>query len=90
MAGLNAVSESIGIAATADVLLEIFQNEEDSLTNYFRVGFSKNRYGPVNFSVVTKIDYETLKIVDLNEEADYKTTLGSSIEDSLNLLLEGK
>lgn len=88
MAGLNSVSESMGCAATADVMLEIFQNDEDSITNYFRVGFSKNRYGPVNFSIITKVDFETLRILDLEEEAEYTSTLASNIEDSLGLFLE--
>lgn len=88
MAGLNSVSESMGCAATADVMFEIFQNDEDSITNYFRVGFSKNRYGPVNFSIITKVDFETLRILDLEEEAEYTSTLASNIEDSLGLFLE--
>lgn len=88
MAGLNSVSESIGCAATADVMMEIFQNDEDIITNYFRVGFSKNRYGPVNFSIITKVDFETLRIVDLEEESDYNSTLTTNIEESLNMFLE--
>lgn len=88
MAGLTSVSESMGCAATADVMFEIFQNDEDLVTNYFRVGFSKNRYGPVNFSIITKVDFETLRIHDLEEEGDYTSTLASSIEDSLDIFLE--
>lgn len=84
MAGLNSVSESSGIAMTADVILEIFQNEEDVVGNYYRLGFAKNRYGPVNFSVITKINYETLRIEDLNESGIYTTEIGSSIESSLD------
>lgn len=87
MAGLNSVSESSGIAMTADVILEIFQNEEDQVGNFYRLGFAKNRYGPVNFSVTTKINYETLRIEDLNESGVYKTEIGASIESSLDEFL---
>lgn len=87
MAGLNSVSESSGIAMTADVILEIFQNEEDTIGNFYRLGFAKNRYGPVNMSVVTKINYETLRIEDLNESGVYTTEIGASIENSLDNFL---
>lgn len=86
MAGLNSVSESSGISMTADVILEIFQNEEDQITNYFRVGFDKNRYGPVNFSIITKVDFNTLRILDLEEEGEY-TSSNTTLEESLEAFL---
>ena len=88
-AGLSSVSESSGIAMTTDVLLELYQSDEDAELNYFRVGFAKNRYGPVNFSVVTKVDFNTLRIVDLDQEDDtYMASVGESIENSLETLLK--
>lgn len=48
MSGLNSISESTGVSATADVIWEIFKNEEDSVMNFIRLGFAKNRYGPVD------------------------------------------
>lgn len=83
-AGLNSVSESSGIAMTADVLLEIYQTDEDRELNYYRVGFAKNRYGPVNLSVITKVNYETLKISDLELNADYVSSIGGDIDKSLD------
>lgn len=84
-AGLTSVSESSGIAMTADVIMEIYQNEEDQVTNYYRVGFAKNRYGPVNLSVITKINYETLKITDFDMSNDYTGSISPELDDSLEL-----
>lgn len=84
--GMNSVSESLGIAMTADVLLEIFQNDEDRAINIYRLGFVKNRYGPVGMAITTKINYETLRITDLDEETYYSTNLNSDMEQSLELL----
>lgn len=82
-AGLNSVSESSGTSMTADVILEIFENEEDTTLNYKRVGFAKNRYGPVNIAVVTKINYDTLRITDLEEQESYQSSLDKSVESEL-------
>lgn len=87
MSGLNSISESTGVSATADVIWEIFKNEEDSVMNFIRLGFAKNRYGPVDFSIVMKIAYDTLKIEDLEQEGSYKSTLEETVEDSLSAFL---
>lgn len=87
-AGLNSVSESSGISMTTDVLLELYQTDEDAELNYFRLGFAKNRYGPNNFSVITKVDFETLRITDADMVDDtYTASLDSSMESSLVDLL---
>lgn len=88
MTGMNSVSESMGIPATTDVLWEIFQNEEDKAANFYRVGFSKNRYGPVGMAVTTKIDYETLRIIDMNESTPFKTEMDVSFEKTLDNFLD--
>ena len=63
---LATISESIGLAATADVIMSIYQNEEDRELGIIRLGMMKNRYGPRGNTQAMRIDYPTLSI----EEAD--------------------
>jgi len=63
---LATISESIGLAATADVICSIFQNEEDRELGIIRLGMMKNRYGPRGSTQAMRINYSTLSI----EEAD--------------------
>ena len=63
---LATISESIGLAATADVILSIFQNDEDRDLGIIRLGMMKNRYGPRGMTQAMRIDYSTLSI----EQAD--------------------
>lgn len=66
--GMEGLSESIGLAATADVILSIFQNEEDQEMNIIRLGMMKNRYGPRGMVQPMRIDYSTLTIEQSDEE----------------------
>lgn len=66
---LNTVSESIGLAATADVIVSIFQNEEDREMSIIKIGMMKNRFGPRGNVCSMAIDYNTLTIT----EADVPT-----------------
>tara|TARA_R110000787_G_scaffold286426_1_gene404825 strand:+ start:1235 stop:2542 length:1308 start_codon:yes stop_codon:yes gene_type:complete len=63
---LATISESIGLAATADVIVSIYQNEEDRELGIIRLGMMKNRYGPRGCTQAMRINYSTLSI----EEAD--------------------
>jgi replicative DNA helicase len=63
---LATISESIGLAATADVIVSIYQNEEDRELGIIRLGMMKNRYGPRGMTQAMRINYPTLTI----EEAD--------------------
>ena len=63
---LATISESIGLAATADVICSIYQNEEDRELGIIRLGMMKNRYGPRGNTQAMRINYSTLTI----EEAD--------------------
>jgi replicative DNA helicase len=70
---LATISESIGLAATADVIMSIFQNDEDRDLGIIRLGMMKNRYGPRGMTQAMRIKYETLTIeqaddVDLEED----------------------
>ena len=63
---LATISESIGLAATADVIVSIYQNEEDRELGIIRLGMMKNRYGPRGTTQAMRINYSTLTI----DEAD--------------------
>ena len=61
---------SIGLAATADVILSIFQTEEDQDMNIIRLGMMKNRYGPRGMVQTMRIDYNTLTIEQSDEDSE--------------------
>ena len=72
---LNTVSESIGLAATADCIVSIYQSEEDREMEIIRLGMMKNRFGVRGTTQAMRIDYNTLSIeqaddVDLEEAED--------------------
>lgn len=72
---LATISESIGLAATADVIVSIYQNEEDREVNLIRMGMMKNRYGARGMTQAMSIDYPTLTIeqaedIDLEDDDD--------------------
>lgn len=59
---LSTISESIGLAATADAMISIFQNEEDRELGIIRLGMMKNRFGQKGGVQAMRIDYSTLTI----------------------------
>lgn len=69
---LNTISESIGLAATADVIVSIFQNEEDRELNIIRLGMMKNRYGPRGHTQSMRIDYPTLTITQADSTSEFE------------------
>ncbi|MDB4395995.1 hypothetical protein N9Z65_00085 [bacterium] len=79
---LATISESIGLAATADVIMSIFQNDEDRDLGIIRLGMMKNRYGPRGMTQPMRIDYSTLTIeqaddIDLDEDDSTLQTLAA-------------
>ncbi len=78
---LATISESIGLAATADVIVSIYQNEEDRELGIIRLGMMKNRYGPRGNTQAMRINYPTLSI----EEAD-DIEFENDSDDTLNML----
>ena len=78
---LATISESIGLAATADVIVSIYQNEEDRELGIIRLGMMKNRYGPRGTTQAMRINYSTLSI----EEAD-DIEFDNDGDDTFNML----
>jgi hypothetical protein len=66
---MDSIGESIAIAAVADVIISLFQEEEDQEMGIIRFGLAKNRYGPKKIVQAMKITYTTLTVVQ-SEEAE--------------------
>jgi replicative DNA helicase len=85
--GVENISESIGLAATADCIMSIWQEEGDVDLGVIRLGMVKNRYGQ-NFGTCTMaIDYSTLtlaqaeNIINTDEAEDMDVTFSMLQED---------
>jgi replicative DNA helicase len=65
---LATISESIGLAATADCICSIYQNEEDREMDIIRMGMMKNRYGPRGSTQAMRVDYNTLSITQTEDD----------------------
>ena len=83
---ISTISESIGLAATADVLLSIYQSEEERELGVIHLGMMKNRFGPNFGNVLLRIDYPTLTISEDSSIND--TEESSSITSTLKILTE--
>lgn len=68
--GMEVIADSINIAATADVILSIYQTEEDMEMGIIKMGFMKNRFGKRNSIKAMKIDYNTLSISETDEDEE--------------------
>ena len=77
---LATISESIGLAATADVIVSIYQNVEDRELGIIRLGMMKNRYGPRGHTQPMRIDYSTLTITQADDMEEF------AADDSYNSL----
>lgn len=62
--GLETVSESMGLAHTADAQFSIWTEEEDFELGLIHLGITKNRFGPRQCHTVLEIDYPTLSLSD--------------------------
>ena len=82
--GLETIGESIGLAATADVIVSIYQDEEDKELGVVKLGMMKNRFGMNHGSTAMKLDYSTLTVT----EDDSLSTIGdqSNITNTLAML----
>lgn len=82
--GLDTISESIGMAATADCIFSIFQDEEDKELGIIKMGIMKNRFG-ANFGHTSlRIDYNTLTISE--DESLNVDDGGGELSDLTNTL----
>lgn len=78
--GMEGISESIGLAATCDVICSLWQEEEDRELGIINMGFQKNRFGPNYGSAAFRCNYNTLTLKETN--SDYFES-DKSTEDSI-------
>jgi replicative DNA helicase len=83
---LDTVSESLGVAFTADVVWAIYQEEGDQELGIIKVSGIKNRLGPKHGATAMRIDYTTLS---LSEEKNYigltSNKSGTGLDEISNL-----
>jgi hypothetical protein len=72
---------SIGLAATCDVICSLWQEEEDRELGVINMGMQKNRFGPNFGSAAFKCNYNTLTLKETN--SDYFESDGDSTEDTV-------
>lgn len=82
---LDTVSESIGLAATADGIFSLWQEEEDRELGIMRMGIMKNRFGPNYGSMAMRVDYPTLTVsedpdIDFAMHADHDQSAASTLD----------
>lgn len=77
---MSGLAESLAIAMASDVILSIFQSEEDMEMGIIKLGMMKNRFGPRGMVQAMKIMYDTLTILQSDEEEE------SFGEEDLSLL----
>ena len=82
---LDTVSESIGLAATADAIFGLWQEEEDAELGIIRLGIMKNRFGANYGSIAMRMDYTTLTLtedpdIDVSFNNDLDVDAGNTLE----------
>lgn len=83
---MNNVSESMGIAHTAEFLGALWQQEGDREANRINLNVIKNRNGIVGRSYEFDINYSSLRIMDISDE-EMNTEEVSITDDILNDLM---
>lgn len=93
--GMEGISESIGLAATADVICSIWSDDESRELGIINMGMQKNRFGPNFGNAAFKCNYDTLTLKETS--TDYFAADGQSTEDgvqsaenALNMLTENE
>lgn len=76
--GMNTISESMGLAMTADVIVSIWQEDTDRELGVIRMGMMKNRHGPAFGNCMLRIDYSTLTITEDEHVNDTEASSSSA------------
>jgi replicative DNA helicase len=84
--GLETISESMALPATADCVFNIWQSAEDKELGIINLGIVKNRFGPNFGATPLKIDYHTLTLSEDNtlsvtqEAIDFTRSINNLVE----------
>jgi hypothetical protein len=84
---MSNVSESAGIAHTADFIGALWQQEGDREANRINMTLLKNRNGIIGRSYEFNINYKTLRITDVDREElnEDEETLTDDIFNSITI-----
>lgn len=66
--GMEKIAESIGLAATADVICSLWQDDEDRELGVINMGMQKNRFGPNFGHAAFKCNYDTLTLKETDPD----------------------
>lgn len=77
--GMEGISESIGLAATCDVICSLWQEEEDRELGILNMGMQKNRFGPNHGHAAFRCNYSTLTLKETS--LDYFEENNNSTEN---------
>lgn len=86
--GLNSLSESVGVAATADFIMGLWQDDEDIEFQTIHAGIMKNRFGRAVGTKRFGIDYTTLTLSEFDEETITNTDDANEIYNTLRMLTD--
>jgi replicative DNA helicase len=89
--GMEGISESIGLAATCDVICSLWQEPEDRELGIINMGMQKNRFGPNYGSAAFRCNYHTLTLKETNpdyfeEDSPSTENVVRNIDDALNTI----
>ena len=76
--GVETISESVGLAATADCIMSIWQEDGDKDLGRIQLGMMKNRFGANFGHLAMKIDYNTLTLEQDESINETEESLSSS------------
>jgi len=68
--GMETLSESIGTAMVSDIIVSLFQTEEDREMSVIKFGMMKNRFGPRGMIQAMQMDYSTLTVFQGSEPSE--------------------
>lgn len=86
--GLDSLSESVGVAATADFIMGLWQDDEDIEFQTIHTGIMKNRFGRAVGTKRFAIDYTTLTLSEFDDETISNTEEANEIYNSFKMLTD--
>lgn len=85
--GMEGISESIGLAATCDVICSLWQENEDKELGILNIGMQKNRFGVAHGHAAFKIKYDTLTLKETNPDYFGTETSEQTVNEAQNTLM---
>lgn len=85
---LDSLSESVGVAATADFIMGLWQDDEDIEFQTIHAGIMKNRFGRAIGTKRFSIDFATLTLGEFDEETISNTDEANEIYNTLKMLTD--